>query len=442
MKILLIQSFLGRKEKPIYPLGLAYLAAHLKHHTIKAIDPNVRGRPMEEIAETIKSFHPEVIGISLRNLDTTQIMDPFVYLQGFKQTLAVVEKEAAKAKVVVGGSGFSIYAKEIMQQFFRIDAGVFLEAEDSFVELIDHWEGRDKVKGLYLRREQEVIFTGPREFRSIENLPFPDWDTVPVEPYKHLLDAVGVQTKRGCGLKCAYCNYPFLNGACYRFRSPEAVGEEIEKLVKDYRVERFIFVDSIFNIPREHCEKVMREIIRRKLQVKWTGWYNERNLDKELSELAIEAGCEFFSFSPDGFSDASLKALGKNLRKKDILRVYGLMRNYPQALVGYNFFINPPGQTVIDLLKLIAFGLKVKWTFRGRCLGFLLGSIRIEPDTPIFELAVKEGFIRRETALAAQTREELLQLFYRPPHSFVLTVMLKVIGGLKKLKRMIRPVKE
>ncbi len=441
MKILLIQSFLGRKEKPIYPLGLAYLAAHLPHHTVKAIDPNVLDRPMDEIVETIKSFQPEFVGISLRNLDTTQIMDPFVYLQGFKQTLTVVEAYAAKAKIVVGGSGFSIYAKEIMQKFSRIDAGVFLEAEDSFVELTDNWEGRDKVKGLYLRQEQGVIFTGHREFRSIEKLPFPDWDTVPVEPYKHLLDAVGVQTKRGCGLKCAYCNYPFLNGACYRFRSPEAVGEEIEKLVKDYGVERFIFVDSVFNVPREHCESIMREIIRRKLKVKWTGWYNERNLDKELVDLAVEAGCEFFSFSPDGFSDASLKALGKNLRKKDILRVYDLMKQYPRALVGYNFFINPPGQTFIDLLKLIAFGIKVKWNFRGRCLGFLLGSIRIEPDTPIFELAVKEGFIRRETPLAVNTSAELRLLFYRPPHSFWLTLMLKLIEVLKKLKRMVRPGK-
>ena len=439
MRILLVQSYLGRKEKPIYPLGLAYLAAMLKGHELKAADPNVLDNPLEDLKKIAGDFKPELIGVSLRNADTTQIRDPFIYLSGFEETLTVLKEALPDTPLLTGGSGFSIYAKELMAMYPQIDAGVFLEAEDSIVELADNWPSTDGIKGLYLRKNGEIKFTGLREFREMKELPFPDWDTVPVEPYKTLLDAVGVQTKRGCGLKCAYCNYPFLNGACYRFRDPESVGEEIEKLVKDYGVERFIFVDSVFNLPRSHCEAVLQEIIRRRIKVKWTGWYNERGLDEPLVELALQAGCGFFSFSPDGFSDETLKALGKNLRKEDILRVYKMMKKYPDALVGYNFFINPPGQTFGDLMKLLSFGMKVRREMKGRLIGFMLGSIRVEPDTPIYERALKEGVISKDTKMAVRTSAELRRLFYKPPNSQALSAMLKFYIGLRELKHLVKP---
>ena len=41
MKVMLIQAYLGRKELPVFPLGLAMLAAVLPGHDVKIFDPNV-----------------------------------------------------------------------------------------------------------------------------------------------------------------------------------------------------------------------------------------------------------------------------------------------------------------------------------------------------------------------------------------------------------------
>ena len=442
MKILLVQSYLGRREKPIYPLGLAYLSAMLKGHEVKVVDLNVLPDPIADLKKAAAAFQPELAGISLRNVDTTQIRDPFVYLEGFSATMQAIAQSAPQAGMVVGGAGFSIFAQEIMEQYPQIECGVFLEGEHTFVKLADNWPNVEKVKSLYLRRNGEIIFTGVGEFPQPMELPFPDWENVPLGPYRHLLDAIGVQTKRGCGLKCAYCNYPFLNGSQYRYRNPEMVGEEIEILVKRYKVERFIFVDSVFNIPRAHAEAVLQEMIKRKIDVKWTGWYNERALDNEFSELALKAGCELFSFSPDGFSDDALEALGKNLRKKDILRVFQMMKDYPKAVVGYNFFLNPPGHKISDIMKLLWFSLKVRLAFRGRLCGFLLGSIRIEPNTPIYNRALEEGFISENTPMLVKTSAELRKLFYIPPNSNHLTLLLAAYIMLRNLRRLILPPKE
>jgi len=442
MRILLIQSYLGRKEKAIYPLGLATLASMLDEHEVKIVDPNILENPIGDLKVVVRDFKPDFAGISLRNVDTTQVRDPYVYTNGMNDCIEAVKEVSPDTKIIVGGAGFSIYAEEIMRQYPHIDCGVYLEAEETLPDLLENWGDFANVRGIYYRENGEILSTGIRRFPDINKIPAPDWVNVPIAPYKDMLDAVGIQTKRGCSLRCAYCSYPFLNGKHYRFRTPEQVVDEIEILVNNYGLERFIFVDSVFNIPRNHAENVMREIIKRKLKVKWTGWYNERELDKDLVELAIEAGCELFSFSPDGFSDKSLKALGKNLRKKDILRVFKLMKQYPQVMVGYNFFLNPPEQTFIDLIKLLMFAVKAKLAFRGRIVGFLLGSIRIEPDTAIYDRAVGEGFISRETPMLVNTSDELLRLFYKPPKSVVLDWMLKSYIGIRKLKHAVRPPRE
>ena len=442
MRILLVQAYLGRKEKPIYPIGLATLASVLKNHDLKVIDPNILEEPEADLKRIAREFQPEIIGISLRNVDTTQVRDPFIYYNGMRESLSAVKAVCPDAGIVIGGSGFSIYAREIMLAVPEIQVGVYLEAEATFPELVEKFPDIENVKGIFYRKADEIIFTGKRDFPQTTDIPSPDYDRVSIAPYKDLLDAVGIQTKRGCALCCAYCNYPMLNGKNYRFRNPVKVVDDIERLVKEFGLERFIFVDSVFNIPRGHAEAVMNELLDRNLDIKWTGWFNERALDREFVELALKAGCEFFSFSPDGYSNKSLKALGKNLRTKDIHRVYKIMKDYPQALVGYNFFLNPPGQTVFSLLRLLIFAFKVKLTFGSRSLGLLLGSIRIEPDTPIYERALKEGFITENTPMLVETSLELEELFYKPPHSLMLSLMLKLYIFVRKLKHRIRSPRE
>ena len=55
-------------------------------------------------------------------------------------------------------------------------------------------------------------------------------------------------------LDCIYCIYGFLNGKELRLRKPTKVVDEIEILVKNRGVERFTFVDAVFNIPNDHAE--------------------------------------------------------------------------------------------------------------------------------------------------------------------------------------------
>ncbi|MBF0557625.1 MAG: B12-binding domain-containing radical SAM protein, partial [Nitrospirae bacterium] len=66
--------------------------------------------------------------------------------------------------------------------------------------------------------------------------------------------------------------------------------------------------------------------------------------------------------------------------------------------VSYNFFKNPPGQTLAAFVSLMFFCIKARKEM-GRRVHFELNSIRIEPHTSLFKLAVEEGVIKENENL-------------------------------------------
>lgn len=123
MKVLLVQSYLGSSESPVFPLGLSCLKAALVGHDVRVFDLNTATRPFEELRELLSVFRPQVAGISLRNIDSTNKRNVVFYYPHLKEAVAAV-KDASLAKVVVGGSGFSMFAREIMEDLPSIDLGL------------------------------------------------------------------------------------------------------------------------------------------------------------------------------------------------------------------------------------------------------------------------------------------------------------------------------
>jgi radical SAM superfamily enzyme YgiQ (UPF0313 family) len=393
MRVLLVQSYLGGDEPPVYPVGLACLVPALKGHEARVFDMNTSGAPFEELGALILDFSPDVIGISLRNIDSTNKRRVVFYYKYLSDMLDVIKETSSGARVVVGGSGFSMFAGEIMREEPRIDFGVFLEGEKVFPALLDNLESPENVKSVFFRRDGTVLFTGGGAKADLDEAALPDRTAVPLGAYKEVPEAIGVETKRGCVLECVYCVYGFLNGRKLRLRDPSKVVDEMEFLVNTHGVKRLTFLDSVFNIPRSHAEEVCREIIRRGLGVRWSAWFNEKHLTEDFLSLAVGAGCSNVILSPDGFSDRVLRKLGKDLRKEDILRAFDVINRSGVPEVSYNFFKNPPGQSLGVFISLVRFCLMARRRM-GRRVHFEFNSMRVEPHTGLCRMAVEEGLVR------------------------------------------------
>ena len=203
MKIALVQSWLGEEAgEPVFPIGLASLAASLPGHTVAAFDPNVAGGdPMAALARFLRDFSPEMTGVSLRNIDSTNTRVNVSYLPPFGRTLATVRQETT-GPLVVGGAGFSMFAKAIMASWPAINYGVALEGETAFAALADtlsRGNAPSSVPSLFCRdADGEAFFTGESSKMDLSNLPSPDFSILPLTPYAAVPWGIGVETKRGC----------------------------------------------------------------------------------------------------------------------------------------------------------------------------------------------------------------------------------------------------
>ena len=439
-KVLLIQQYQGRKEHmgAVFPLGLAYLATALSdQYDVSVFDANLYDDPYPVIEERVSAFSPDIVGISLRNIDTLDRRDPFYYFKTIQPTIDIIKAQTPTAKIVVGGSGFSIFAEEVMERVKDIDFGVYLEGEETFPELIEKMDRPKEVKGLFFRDHQAVIFTGPRTLPDFVRLPIPKRDLFEMHLYKNHIGNIGIQTKRGCPLRCVHCSYPFLNGNKIRFRRPEHVVDEIEYLINEFGIHEFMFTDGIFNSPMKQAIAICEEIIRRRLKVKWTAWCDIGAFTEEFIDVAARAGCVRLPFSPDGATDASLAALGKGIKGSDIDRTLRLLRKYKHIRTSFGFFCFSPKQTFWGLVKTLWYYLKINVLLLGRG-GVSLQWIRIEPHTLIYEIALKEGLITEKTPMLPEAEEGLKNLFYvNPSMQLSDTIILFFLWMVNKIARVV-----
>lgn len=400
MRVLLVQAFTALDMELVYPIGLAYLAAHLDGHEVAIFDLNVhREQPFEALEAELRAFQPEVVGISLRNM---KVGMPGLYTDDFQPQQDTIERIKAVCpgiQVIAGGTAFSLYAEAMMKRVPGIDLGVWGEAEHRFPELLQKLDRPREVKGVYYRDESgEIAYTGappPVDFLALAR---PRRDLVPHAPYaESSFVSVGVQAKRGCALRCIHCSDTFLLGHNIRMRPAKDVVDEVQEIAEVHGVRQLFFCDQIFNIPVSHAVAICEEIVRRDLDVQWSAWFNEhrKTLPDELMVALKEAGCGLLSFSPDHVDDRMLKNLDKNFRHSDMLYTIEVAKKHGMD-VEYSFFLNSPGEDLRSIGAIIKFLARAKIELGPQLRMFtllLMQPIRIYPHTRLAELAREQGII-------------------------------------------------
>lgn len=388
-KILLVQQYLGVNHEvgPIFPIGLSYIATYITSNSnwnVKAVDLNVYEDPFQVLDYTMESYKPDVVGLSIRNIDNVDYDDFNYFYKELNHVVKIIKKKCNT--LLVGGAGFSIFASEIMNQNKEINYGIVQEGEETIVELLDILEnshGVETVKGLYYWKDDTLQFSGERKPVNFSKVPIPDRTFFDIKKYNKPL-CVGIQTKRGCSLKCSYCTYPFLSKHTERFRKSSNVVDEIEQLVNNHGVEEIIFCDDIFNNPVRHSIDIINGMIERGIKIRWSAWFDVGSTDIEFIRLAIKSGCYRFCFSTEGVIDSSLKKLQKNFNsgQADQLIKNCLSDEFKNVDFRFSLFAMPPGQTIKGMIKTLYIIFKTHvLRVNSKCL---VSWIRILPNTELY----------------------------------------------------------
>ena len=415
MRVLMVQtpSVEGISSERVYPIGIVLLAGCLKGagHDVEIIDMNLQADPFGALKMRLGESRPHVVCLSLRNIDplgnkNISLVPPFVAAARLCSSIS------PGTTIIAGGTGFSLFPERLMREVPEIRYGFIGEAERGLPRLLESLDSPPRLKGLCFRKEGRILLTPPDQ----------DFDmSAYVPPQRDLLDpslylgnnayvpAMGIETKRGCPFGCSYCVYPRLQGKRLRLRPPAAVVDEMESMRREYGVERFHFTDPVLNVPLGHLEGICEELVRRKLNLRWDGFMRENLLNRKNVALFEKAGCECFSFSPDGLCTQSLKVLGKGLDESDILNAARLVSKTGVIAV-YHFMVNVPGETE-KTAKAASSLLARLYDLHApkRNLGtIVLNNIRILPGTAIEKRARAQGVISSGTDLLYPT-------YYNPP---------------------------
>jgi radical SAM superfamily enzyme YgiQ (UPF0313 family) len=384
LKVLLVQSATGRREQPVFPLGLAFLAGQLAGHDVRAIDLSLSGGSTALLADEVRSFQPHVIGISLRNIDDSSWPRTHSYVPPF--TAAVESLSSWKGTLLAGGTGFSIYPGRILEMHPRIDIGVQGEAETVLPVLLAHIEGGERPEG----------WDGGRLLSSrwadLGKLAPPDYSILDLPPYEPGY-GIGVQSRRGCPFGCTYCTYGFLGGEGFRERPAAQVVDDVLRL-SGAGAGSFQFVDSVFNAPPSYTASLLDHLRRADTGMRWAAW-PDTDVSTDLLRAMVEAGAEKVDFSPDAVSARGLRMLGK---RGDPRRLYALVREARGLglLTGVNFFNGNPGEGFFSLLRKLAFMARARLRLGAADTFVNIGTIRVYAHSKLAVQMIEEGRVPRD----------------------------------------------
>jgi radical SAM superfamily enzyme YgiQ (UPF0313 family) len=410
VQVLLINSNLRNDVFSAPPVGICYVAqaAETNGHDVRVLDLCFRRNLGKAIEDAIRDFSPDVVGVSLRNIDNVNMLHPVSYLKDASEIVGIVRR-LTDAPLVLGGSGASLLPAEV-RDLLGADYIVVADGEEPFVQLLaalEKGEPADAIPGVGFMKDGSFHLSRPR--RNDFHRGNPDlgkW--IDMRPYQKLGSSYNIQSRRGCRRHCVYCTYgQVLEGSRIRMRSPEDVVDEIEEALFKYEPESFEFVDSIFNDPVDHCVAILEEIVRRPWNARFTTMgMSPLGLDKELLALMWRAGFRWFWISPESASETMMENYGKGFTIHDLVQAAEAI-NRTRFTVLWCFLVGGPGETHETLAESLDFTLKyLKRTTRPplHLASFYFG-IRVYPGTRLWDIALRDGFI-------SETSDPLDQLWY------------------------------
>lgn len=380
---------------PVYPIGMSMVAAALRRagHDVELFDFLQAGRSLPAAQARVESVAPDVVGISIRNVDNVNAAHEQRYIDTVRKLVECV-RAATSAPVVLGGSGFSIMPDEILAKT-GADYGIVGEGEALMPELLELLAAG--------REPPERVLHAPLKLER-DAIPPADYDAELLDFYLESGRVVSIQTKRGCNKRCVYCSYPSLEGRRFRVRNPSAVVDDVERLLERLSAEQIFFVDSLFNDNEGHYRAVVAEMARRELCVPWTAFFSPGgDLDDETIAMMKATGLDAAEIGADATTDATLRGIGKDFLWEDVVRCNERFRRHDVTTAHYYMF-GGPGETPETVEEGIRNVLDLKET-----ANFMFLGIRVLPGTPLMELARREGIVTAETDVVEP-------VYYFSPH--------------------------
>ena len=409
MNILLIITNRYRGPIPVMPLGACLVAESCERagHQVNLLDLMFERNPLHALGSVIDKTKPDVVGISLRNIDNNDMLHPVAFYNDLTSLMQTI-REKTDATVVLGGAAVGVMPEALLR-FTEADWAVLGDGEIVFPKVLDilskNMVPKDIAGVAWIEDTGFRINTGFVD-RFSDNGLVPDfsrWINLPA--YLSRFSPVPIQTKLGCHFKCVYCTYRKIEGQDYRLCDPQIIGGTIMDLEK--RGLRDVeFVDNVFNSPYDHAISLCDSIARVRTNVRLqTVELNPYFVDDNLIGAMEQAGFVGIGITVESAADPVLDRLKKGYTARDVFKASEVIqRNRMPCL--WVFMLGGPGETEETVQESLSFAEKC---ISQRDVALFMIGIRIYPGTEL------ENIARTEGVLTLPPHEMLEPVFYLSP---------------------------
>ncbi len=349
-------------EWKVPPLGISYIAAVLERdgHKVSLIDWDMNRYTHEEFCRRIREENFDIVGITAT---TPVIKNAYIIAE-------TVKNISPATLVVLGGPHPSAVPLEVAGNK-NVDMVIVGEGEETFKELANKFQsGNSNIRDIAGTVLKDCGVVRKNKVRALiedmDSLPFPARHLLKMENYfiSHPLArtdrTASILTSRGCPYTCGYCNKSIF-GTKYRMHSVEYVIAEIEKLVRDYGIKEFHFIDDTFSLDRDRAIKICEELVRRKIRLKWAtpNGINIATFNEELAGAMKKSGCYSVSFGIESGNQKTLDYINKNLKLEDIEKAFKVAKKVGLETVAF-IIIGLPNERREDIGQTLKFLMKIK----------------------------------------------------------------------------------
>lgn len=393
MLALLISANTEKINMPTLPMGLGCVGAALEAagHTVRFIDLMAARDWQSVLLQALGDPAPEVIGISIRNIDDQVSAAPRFLLEAARDVV-VFCRGHSRAPIVLGGAGFSIFPQAVLA-YTGADMGIQGEGELAFAMVVERLERSASladVPGLTIR---DKGLQAPRTFiQDLDRfpLPTPEWfDARLAEDPDYFLP---IQTRRGCPLNCSYCSTSTIEGRRIRRRSPAAVIAALRRW-RTAGFSRVFFVDNVFNLPGSYARQLCEGMIEADLNLHWRAILYPARVSDMLVQSMARAGCREVSLGFESGSRPMLECLHKRFSPDDVGQTNRMLADAHIGRMGF-LLLGGPGETRETVLESLAFAERLQLDALKLTIG-----VRIYPYTELSRTAVREGVIDADADL-------------------------------------------
>jgi len=392
-KILLVSANQLWNPYPIYPIGISYLATYLLKHLpwLETLAWDINLHSTEMLETLLDEKKPDYIGVSIRNIDGANSLNPTGFITDYEQIIALIKKHS-QAPLILGGAGFSLYAEYLFHRL-QADYAIKGEGETALSQLIDQLENNKDyrhIEGLLYREQGKVILNPRRTFASKLTVNYnDDW----VDYYWERSGMLNIQTKRGCFHKCIYCSYPLIEGRRVRTLEIDEIVDNIERLRMEKNIDYIFFTDSLFNLDRRKTMQLAEAMIRKSLNIRWAAYFSPSNLTEDEMALYKQSGLTHIEFGSESFSDCQLKNYGKSFTFDTILKTSELALKH-NVFYAHFLILGGYGETDRSLDETFENSKQLRYTVL-----FPFVGMRIYPGTLLQEYAIRDGVVSADDIL-------------------------------------------